>query len=609
MDRSRVPSLPAASTHIPENTDFFDFEAFERAQEDTNTTLQTQTNFTRQSIPISSARGIERTLFGWDLDLEEEEEKDINPHFHSAKRDIRELRGSYRNSTLMRMEAISEDIGDTIIVDSSHTMHSPPSKSSSRPRIARKISQKLSPKNSIRKIISGARITRAGTFGRRSSSGEISNSSRFSLQSRPSSHFTMVNRKSSIEGSQNISIDSSVSRDGYSSEGSLSAGSDIPAVAVPKGARPVSPAVATPKRVRPVSSVVAEHSRLGSSNLHPNKVQKSSDRQRRDKGGLMTSPDLVMPYAVTAEDHNMEESSGDDEILTRKRTKAGSSPPSNNIPRSYLRTRQPIQSQTPKGDDFQNSVKLKTLRNNKEPISIVDEEWPLKNKEPLPEPNTIERSVQRTTVDKGTDATDFTNPTASNPHAKTTKPYHPVYDESIMVRRPSLLRHVSKPTLTQERKLSIPKLKKGEKVWAYKGVIAFGTREYEGKSKHCYLIEWEDPWAPTWQLKDQTDKPLKDDWARKKEAWDAQLRTKEGKKLMKEKKMKRILWEEEEKYLVEWTKDLRPEWVKKEEVGKNAVREFERRKRGWKFAVDGGEDAKDGEEEGDSGDAVEDVED
>ncbi|KAJ8059633.1 hypothetical protein OCU04_011285 [Sclerotinia nivalis] len=565
VENRRIPSSPPPfiSNDIQEATSPFDFETFERAKEDSFIELHSDSIGNETSTP--SDKTSERALLGWDLNV---------PHLNETKRDIRELRREHRNSKVVRMEAISED---TIIVDA-HTTHPSSSQQPSSTRMSSENPRSQNLRNSVRKINSSARITRAGTFGSRSSRGDLSNDLRPSSQA-PSSHdFAMSSGKSGIDSSQNVNTATSASRDGYSSEDSLSAGSDIPAVAIPK-------------LVLPRPTFDGENLSVSPSNVHPAKFRKSSVQR---KGGPGSTTDPVLRSFGAVEDEDTEWVPEED----GKATNHGGmrpTPTSNKIPMDYLLSRQPIPNRTPKNhDDFQKSTKgSSSNNNNQEPLDMVPEEWPLKNKEPLTGINTI--PIKRKAVDKGTYAIDTIYPRESNPHLKSTEPYHPLYNEFSTMERRSI-QPKPKPKLKLKRK-SIPELEKGEKVWAYKGVIAFGTREYAGESRQCYLIEWEEPWAPTWQPKGKTDKPLKDDWQRKKEFWDMQSRTKHGKKLAKEKKAEKILFEEDDCYLVDYTTNVRPEWVKKTDVNEGLTRKFIQRKRKWRHENSGLGDAELGEEE------------
>ncbi|CCD45101.1 hypothetical protein BofuT4_P008180.1 [Botrytis cinerea T4] len=157
-----------------------------------------------------------------------------------------------------------------------------------------------------------------------------------------------------------------------------------------------------------------------------------------------------------------------------------------------------------------------------------------------------------------------------------------------------------------EHEIEIPEKKnKNEILYPFKSVLALSTRLYNNIPKQCYLIEWEDPWAPTWQVKSETDGVVGEVWRGDKKRWEQGVGERG--------RMKRIVWEEEEeeeeeedeeeednikekenrnrkgkegkegRYLVQWEKDSRPEWVEKREVSAKLVGEFERRRGGWRF--------------------------
>ncbi|KAI9642765.1 hypothetical protein NHQ30_008497 [Ciborinia camelliae] len=545
VGKSRIPSLPLASTHIEEqNSNNFDIETFELEQSDT--TLQTQSTFAGNKASIPTERS-ERAPFGWDLN------ERMNTQLYVKKEDIQELRG-HRNSAEMtpRMEEISED---TIIVDSN-----PIQSTQSQPPLPSKMTKEIprSRNNPVRRINSSAKITRKGTFGTRPSSrGDIQNDSVPSLSSQPS-HNLSKGPKTSGKNINKINIGTSNSddRDGYSSDDSLSAGSDIPAIA-------------TKKRVVPAPTMTP-------SNTHPNKRQKSSDHHRSWNGdpGLSSVP--VVRSFVAEEDKYMERSLDGYSRVESLRAETGPLSRSNNPTLDHGETMKPIPISIPKSR-FEMMVKRNSSPKNKElSIDMVPEEWPLKNKGQLTRPG--ENLIQRNVADKGTYHIDTTYPEKTNSHSNRTESYHPIYNEFTMGRRP-------KAKAEAEPK-PVPDLKEEEKVWSFKGVIAFEIREYDGQNKHCYLIEWEEPWAPTWQWKSETDEVLKKDWKKNYDFWNNQLKTKAGRNLAKDKKIEKILFDEKDTYLVKFTSNLRPEWVKTTEVDKALVRDFERRKKKWRYEDD-----------------------
>ncbi|TEY25742.1 hypothetical protein BOTCAL_1270g00010 [Botryotinia calthae] len=154
-----------------------------------------------------------------------------------------------------------------------------------------------------------------------------------------------------------------------------------------------------------------------------------------------------------------------------------------------------------------------------------------------------------------------------------------------------------------ESEIEIPEKKNNNEIlYSFKSVLALCTRVYNNIPKQCYLIEWEDPWAPTWQVKSETDGVVGEVWRGNMKRWERGVRERG--------RMERIVWEEEEeeeedgvegkgnrkgkgkegkegRYLIEWEKDSKPEWVEKREVSAKLVREFERRRGGWRFVDEG----------------------
>ncbi|APA12178.1 hypothetical protein sscle_09g069480 [Sclerotinia sclerotiorum 1980 UF-70] len=563
----RIPSSPPSFifNNIQEDPNSFDHKTFERAQEDPFIKLHSGSMGNETSTP--SDKTSERDLLGWNLNVR---------HSNETKRDIRELRREHRNSKVMKMEEISED---TIVVDAQTTQPTS-SQQSSPAKTSSKIPRRQDSRNYIRKINSRARITRAGTFGSRSSQGDLSKDSRLSSQARSFQDFAMSSEKSGVDSSQNFNTATAASRDGYSSEGSLSAGSDIPAVA-------------TKKRVVPRPNFDGENSSVIPSNIRPAKFRKSSVQSKGDFGSTLN---LIWRFLMVVDDEDMEWIPEEDgEAANHGHMKP--IPAANKIPMDDSKSRRPIRNRTSRNYDDSQKIAKGSSSNNKsqEAINMVPEEWQLIEKEPLARVDTM--PPKRKAVDKGTHGNDKINPRESNPHLRSTEPHHPLYDEYSTMGCQSI-QPKSDPKLKLKRK-PIPELENGEKVWDYKGVIAFGTRKHADAWRQCYLIEWKDPWAPTWQLKSEADKSLRDDWQKKKEVWDMQSKTKDGKKLAKEKKAEKILFEDGDFYLVDYTTDLKPEWVKKADVDEELTREFIQRKSKWRYEDNGSqlEDAEIGDEE------------
>ncbi|CAD6445309.1 0b28bfcb-800c-4637-8c6b-5a615c40c18e [Sclerotinia trifoliorum] len=548
----RISSSPSSFifNDIQEIPDSFDFETFERAQE--NPFIKSQSDSMGNGPSTHGEKTSERALLGWDLNV---------LHSNETKRDIRELRREHRNSKVMKMESISED---TIIVDA-HTTLPTSSQQLSPAKTSSEIPRRQDSRNPMRKINSRAGITRAGTFGSKSSRGDLSNDLGLSSQAQSSHEFAMSSEKSGIDSSQDVNTATDASRDGYSSEDSLSPGSDIPAVAIKK-------------RVLPPPNFDGENSSVSASNVRPAKFRNSSAQLKGDSG---STPNPVLRSSRAVEDEDMEWISEEDtEAANRGHMRP--TPAANKIPMDYSKSRRPIRNRTPRNyGDSQKSVKRSSSNsnNNQELLDMDPAEWQLNNKESSTGSNTI--PIHRNAVGKGTHGNDKINPCESNPHLKGTGPHHPLYNELSTMRRQSI-QPKPDPILKLKRK-PIPELENGEKVWAYKAVIAFGMRKFADASKQCYLIEWKEPWGPTWQPKGLTDRPLRDDWQKKKKLWDMQSRTKVGKKLTKEKKAEKILFEEDGYYLVDYTTDLRPEWIKKADVTEELTREFLQRKRKWRY--------------------------
>lgn len=165
----------------------------------------------------------------------------------------------------MGMETISEDITTDPHFPKLSTMTPQRDISSEQTRSRNR-------NNSIRKIASRAKITRAGTFGSRSSREDIPTNSELDQHVQLASNSAMGTRSWVFNDVDNKGIEAS--RDGYSSEDSLSAGSDIPAEVMPKRCLP------------PTVDNKDFDFGLGnpSSRLHPNKSRRWLAHARLSKG-------------------------------------------------------------------------------------------------------------------------------------------------------------------------------------------------------------------------------------------------------------------------------------------------------------------------------------
>ncbi|KAB8300902.1 hypothetical protein EYC80_002828 [Monilinia laxa] len=543
---------PLISNHIQQDSSTVEFKTSEQQQSDKNT-LQEKSDPTKKITSITTERVKERTLFDWDLNT------GMDSHSHERKKNMQEMRKRHRNSTVMGMEGMEGDksmtkgeirelrrgnrrsisvvmevISEDVSVDS-HTIHSASSKSSTTSKKSCEEPQSQHQGRSARRIASSARITRKGTFGTGSLREDIFISSESSSPALPSQDPTMSPGQSGMNSSRNASTNTSISRDGYSSEDSLSAGSDIPAIAKPKPHNP------TDKYL---------NSSLPSSR-RPKKFQKTSGRMKAAGSWAETEPS----------------DKGNDLIL------------------DYGRTRQPIITTISKARPEKMLEERDVLR-NKASINIVPEEWPLKNEEPFNDIGTI--AVQRKGKGKGTIADTM-------PLEK----YSPLDgNEPDPISKSQKAR---KPEAKPESK-SIVKSKNEEKAWIYKGIVAAGVRNYDGEFKQSYLVEWEGDWAPTWQQKGFIGGPMMAQWEKKCKFWKAESRTEAGRRLKREKKIERVLFDEipKGKYLlVQYTSDLRPEWVTKSKVDDATMKEFLERKKTWRYWGGGlrNVDSKDDEDE------------
>ncbi|RAL65447.1 hypothetical protein DID88_001014 [Monilinia fructigena] len=523
-------SSPLISNHIQQDSSTVDFKTSGQQQSDTNI-LQEQSDPNKKIASISTERTKERTLFDWDLNT------GMDPHSHERKRNMQEMREGHRNSAVMGMEEVEEDkpmtrrgirelrrgnrrsisvvmeaISEDVSVNS-HTIHSASSKSSTTSKKSGEEPQSQHQNRSARRIASSAQITRKGTFGTGSLREDILISSELSSPDPLSQNPTMSPGIPGMNSSRNTGTSTPVSRDGYSSEDSLSAGSDIPAIARPK------PHNSTAKY-------------LDSSLPTARRAKKF----QRTLGGMKVAGSWA---------------------------EAGP------------------------------SIRRKGFLKKKASIDMVTEEWPLKNEQPFTCIGTI--AVQRKSKGKGTVA-DTIDPMERYSSLNSPEP-HPAS------------KHYS--TGWKARKLesmpeskSILNSKNEEKAWTYKGIVAAGVRNYDGEFKQSYLVEWEGDWAPTWVQKSFTEAPMMAKWEQKCKIWKAQSRTDAGRRLKREKKIERILFDEipKGKYLlVQYTSDLRPEWVTKSKVDDGIMKEFLEREKTWRY-WDGGHglrkvDSKDGEGE------------
>ncbi|KAA8571452.1 hypothetical protein EYC84_001452 [Monilinia fructicola] len=545
-------SSPLTCNRIQRNSSAIECETPEQQASDTDT-LQEQSGPSAKITPISTERTSERPLFDWDLNTAmdprwferkrsmqamrqghqdsavtgvEETGEDSN----MTKRDIREVRRGQRRSIPVVMEAISEDVS----VDP-HTIHSKSTKASPTPKKSSEVLQGQYQDRSAQRIASSAKITRKGTFGTAPLREDIFVSPEPSSPAQPSPNLNMNPGRSGMRGSQNAGPSTSASRDGYSSEDSLSAGSDIPAIAKPKPHHPTAKdsnsGLPTPRR--------------------PKKFQKTL-------GGTKVAGDWD---AVGARGKST------DAIV------------------DYGRTRQPVRT-TSSQARLEKMAKETDVVKSKASIDMVPEEWPLKNDEPFANFGTL--AVQSKDGGKGIVAETLLPMERHSPLDRTEPAPGP---QGRKTRKPE-----SKPVL---------KCTDEEKAWSYEGVVAAGLRDYDGEFKQSYLVEWKGDWAPTWQQKRGTEGPMAAEWEQKCKFWKAQSRTGAGKKLAREKKIERILFDEMPKgecFLVQYTSDLRPEWVKRSRVDDGIMREFLERKKTWRYwggglGAGGSKDDEDEEEE------------
>ncbi|QSZ32057.1 hypothetical protein DSL72_001626 [Monilinia vaccinii-corymbosi] len=542
-------SSPLTCNPIQKNPTNFDFEIFGQEQSDKKTSLQIQNISSKNTTPLSSKRVRERTLSGGHSNTE------MDPHSHERIRDRREPRGEKRNSVATEMEMEMEEMGENNTTTNgdaeelqreniasmstgmeavsedakvnARATHLTSSQPATPLKESREIPRSQDQNNSGRKIHSRAGIPRMNTFGTRPWSGDISMGSGSSSPAQPSHNFAMGSRRPGINNRHMAGTETSASRDGYSSDDSLSAGSDIPAIAKPKPptltAKNLNMTPLTPRR--------------------PTKFQKSS-------GGAKVAGHWA---------------------------EAGPSRRSND-PLDHGKKNQASSKSIPKAQHEKTLAKANTSMRGTASLHRVPEEWPLKNKEPLADIGSPDS--QRRVAGKRTIA-DTADPIDQNSHSDSTELHRPKSDPCKMGRQPR------KPE-SQPKPKPIPELEEEEEeqeVWLYKRVIASGVRQYNGESKDCHLVEWEGDWEPTWEPKRQNEQ-MKSEWKRKCDFWKAQSKTQAGKTLTAEKKIERVLFDEKawrrHTFLVQYTSDLRPEWVKSSEVDDQLMKDFLERKKMWR---------------------------
>lgn len=214
--------------------------------------------------------------------------------------------------------------------------------------------------------------------------------------------------------------------------------------------------------------------------------------------------------------------------------------------------------------------------------------------------------VGTSTTQKGVESEEtnanFTDPIEITSRLKRPKSNHAIHEKYLPSPQRSLPKAKSKSKLKSKpihtpnlKPRSKPKETEQEKEWPCHGIIASGFRECQNKSRLCYLIEWKENWAPTWQQKDDTKEELIGEWKEKCEAWKAHEKTqggtREGRRLEKEKRERRkkerkaegILFDEDGSFLMGYGRDLRPEWVKMEELegtmwGEGLIEEYREKK-------------------------------